>query len=97
MSIRSYLYKSFEFKSKHDCHQNTILKTGVQWTSITLHAKEANFLHFSPLLEIAILDIPVHASKIASLHLLFNLFYEFKNSQVLSQAVPVGSIVLFLG
>lgn len=30
-----------------------------------------------------LLDIPVHSSKIASLHLLFTLYNEFQNSQVM--------------
>jgi len=30
-----------------------------------------------------LLDIPVHKSRIQSLHLLFTLFSEFKNSQVI--------------
>ena len=29
----------------------------------------------------ALLDIPIHKSKIESLHVLFSLFVEFKNSQ----------------
>ncbi|XP_025016745.1 intraflagellar transport protein 46 homolog [Tetranychus urticae] len=33
----------------------------------------------------SLLDIPIHQSKIASLHLLFNLYYEFQNSQHFKQ------------
>lgn len=37
----------------------------------------------------AILDIPIYKSRIQSLHLLFSLYSEFKNSQVrLAERVP---------
>jgi len=42
-----------------------------------------NFFKINIRTPVALLDIPVHSSKIASLHLLFNLYNEFRNSQVI--------------
>jgi len=35
---------------------------------------------------VALLDIPVYKSRVQSLHVLFTLYAEFKNSQVSAQA-----------
>jgi len=38
---------------------------------------------FGVVMVLGLLDIPIHKSRVQSLHLLFSLFSEFKNSQVL--------------